>query len=67
MRADGTCPTCDRAVDAGRAQTPAHTVGHDNGTEQDEKIPVPWHLKLLVAAIVIYLGFRAWQGIELLL
>lgn len=24
----------------------------------------PWHFKLLVAATVIYLGFRAWQGID---
>lgn len=23
----------------------------------------PWHFKLLVAAVVLYLGFRAWQGI----
>jgi hypothetical protein len=26
--------------------------------------PIPWHLKLLGAALAVYLGFRAWQGIE---
>jgi len=26
---------------------------------------VPWHFKLLVAATVLYLGFRAWQGFAL--
>ena len=24
----------------------------------------PWHFKLLVAALVLYLGFRAVQGVE---
>jgi hypothetical protein len=31
----------------------------------DEPLPpVPWHLKLLAAAVAIYLGYRAFQGIE---
>jgi hypothetical protein len=24
----------------------------------------PWHFKLLLAALVIYLGYRAFQGVE---
>lgn len=24
----------------------------------------PWHFKLLVAAVLLYLGFRAFQGVE---
>lgn len=24
----------------------------------------PWHFKLLVLAVVLYIGYRAWQGIE---
>ena len=24
---------------------------------------VPWHFKLLLLALVVYLGFRAWQGV----
>jgi hypothetical protein len=30
----------------------------------DEPLPVPWHLKALLAAVVLYLGWRAWQGVE---
>ena len=26
--------------------------------------PVPWHLKLLAGAVALYLGWRAFQGIE---
>jgi hypothetical protein len=53
--ADGTCPTCGRPVDPGG--------GH--ASEDDEGLgPVPWHLKLLLGALAVYLGWRAWQGIE---
>lgn len=27
----------------------------------------PWHFKLLAVAVALYLGFRAWQGIDWLL
>ncbi|MDQ4097885.1 MAG: hypothetical protein M3144_08475 [Actinomycetota bacterium] len=27
----------------------------------------PWHFKLLVVAVVLYLGLRAWQGIDWLI
>ena len=29
--------------------------------------PVPWHLKLLASAVALYLGWRAFQGIEWLI
>jgi hypothetical protein len=54
VRPDGTCPACGRTVDAGRART----------TTGDEPVPLPWHLKLLAAAVVLYLGYRAWEGVE---
>ena len=60
--ADGTCPTCGRAVDAGGAHE-AHEA--EVSTDDDEGLgPVPWHLKLLLGALAVYLGWRAWQGIE---
>jgi hypothetical protein len=58
--ADGTCPTCGRAVDPGAAhEAPAASAEEDEGLG-----PVPWHLKLLLGALAVYLGWRAWQGIE---
>jgi hypothetical protein len=53
--ADGTCPSCGRPVDPGAA----HAAKDDEGLG-----PIPWHLKLLLGALAIYLGWRAWQGIE---
>jgi hypothetical protein len=37
------------------------TCGRVIAEPQDLK--VPWHFKLLVVATVLYLGFRAYQGI----
>ena len=34
------------------------------GTVIAEPPKAPWHFKLLLAAFVVYLGYRAWQGIE---
>jgi hypothetical protein len=48
MNADGTCPTCGRPV--GEIEERASEVIADEST--------PWHFKLLVAAVVAYLGWR---------
>jgi hypothetical protein len=37
------------------------TVG---GSGADDLPPVPWHLKLLTGAVVVYLGYRFLQGLE---
>ena len=66
---DGTCPVCGRPVDPGHAHGSSETAAHaevdadvDDG---DEPLgPIPWHLKLLAAALALYLGYRAFQGIE---
>lgn len=47
LNADGTCPTCGRQV----AEPPSGP-----GTDAAER--APWHFKLLVVALVVYLGWR---------
>ena len=54
MRSDGTCPTCGRDVDADVRRTDERMA--------EEK--APWHFKLLVVALVAYLAFRGFQGVE---
>lgn len=44
----GACPRCGDAV---------------GGADEDELVPVPWHFKLLLVATVVYLGWRAVQGV----
>lgn len=36
----------------------------EHDAEDEPLDPLPWHFKLLVAAITVYLGYRAFQGIE---
>ena len=60
--ADGACPTCGRAVDPGAARAPSEAVTEI--ADDDDLGPIPWHLKLLAGALAVYLGYRAWQGIE---
>ncbi len=57
------CDECDQLVDD-------EDVG-DGGTcptcgtplEEPQRRPVPWYFKFMVAASVIYLGYRSYQGI----
>ena len=46
MNDDGTCPSCGRVVEEQRA----------TGTADDER--APWHFKLMVVALIAYLGWR---------
>jgi hypothetical protein len=65
VAADGTCPSCGASVDPGKAHV-ATDLGRPDADEpvEEESPPIPWHLKALAAAVVLYLGFRAWQGVE---
>ena len=63
--ADGACPTCGRTVDPGSAHVASPPVAAANTDADDDELgPIPWHLKLLAGALAVYLGYRAWQGIE---
>ena len=58
VRSDGTCPTCGRPVEPGGAHA------HDAATEKEGLPPLPWHFKLLCAAVATYLGYRFVQMAE---
>jgi hypothetical protein len=51
MNEDGTCPTCGRPV--GESEQRAADVAGDEST--------PWHFKLLVVALIVYLTWRFVQ------
>jgi hypothetical protein len=70
VKVDGTCPSCGRVVDAGHAHVAdASPTSSSASTDDDAGTlpPIPWHLWLLLAALAVYLGYRAMQGIEWLL
>jgi hypothetical protein len=56
---DGKCPTCGRPVAAPERPIAANTL--DLRELAGEKAKVPWHFKLMVVALVIYLAYRLVQ------
>jgi hypothetical protein len=69
VKVDGTCPSCGRVVYAGHAHAPTSDTAVDpvHADDDEDLPPIPWHLWLLAAALAVYLGYRAMQGIEWLL
>jgi hypothetical protein len=72
VNADGTCPTCGKAVDPGKAAVATATTepehaSADAGTDGKSRRHIPWHLKALLGVFAIYLGYRTAQGIEWLI
>ncbi|MDP1820368.1 MAG: hypothetical protein Q8K58_10845 [Acidimicrobiales bacterium] len=49
LQADGTCPTCGRAV------------GEPEKLRKFSDEPAPWHFKVLLVAVVVYLGYRLYE------
>lgn len=48
---DGTCPQCGHDIE--------HPVKPAGGDTDDEK--TPWHFKLMVATLIVYLTWRVVQ------
>lgn len=61
MNPDGTCPKCgDRVADqvgGSEAQKPAQVSNPDDPASAEDET-APWHFKLMVVALVVYLGWR---------
>jgi hypothetical protein len=61
-----TTGDADERAAAERAATEPvlNLYGEPIDVDDDEKLPLPWHLKLLAGALAVYLGYRFLQGIE---
>ncbi len=55
---DGGCPSCGAPLD-----TPQQPHPGGPSVAVDAQPHAPWHFKLLLVALVLYLGFRAYQGV----
>lgn len=61
---DGDCPAGHHVADP---DAPKLVQSGADPREEDESSKVPWHFWLLLAAVVVYLGWRLIQGIQWLL
>ena len=70
MSAGGECPSCGRVLArAGESAAPsaqAKLTGADLREMAGESGKAPWHFKLMVAALAVYLGWRVVQLVLLL-
>jgi hypothetical protein len=57
MKADGTCPSCGRPLTVERVT--ARNLDLKKLAGEDAR--VPWHFKVLVLALALYLGWRLVQ------
>ena len=62
MNDDGTCPSCGRGV-AASAPLTAKTVDVKKlaAGDDEEQAKAPWHFKLLMVMLAVYLGWRVVQ------
>lgn len=62
---EGDCPEGHHVADP---QHVGEFIQSSAPPREDEKDPkVPWHFWILLIAVIIYLGYRAFQGIEWLI
>ena len=72
MPPGGQCPTCGRVIGAPGAGAAPDRAPPDRATDDrakedgdaDAQPRAPWHFKLLMVALVIYLGYRFVQGVQ---
>ena len=57
MTTEGRCPRCGRDLDA---PEPGGAGGQDE-VEVEDAPATPWHFKLMVVALVVYLVWRFWE------
>jgi len=61
---DGSCPRCRTVIDE---QAAAAGDEHDAAQAEADAYTIPWHFWVMVAATMLYLGWRVIQGIQSLL
>ncbi len=64
MSPDGSCPACGQVLEAGRKLRPAVTPPTPSDQPVGRSSKAPWHFKLLLSVLVVYLGWRGVQGVE---
>ena len=62
MQADGSCPSCGKALELRRPLAPTGDVAAPSG-EDEARPSAPWHFKVMLLALALYLVWRGVQGL----
>ena len=57
------CEECDRLVEDEDLTEEGACPACGTVLEEQERRPLPWYFKFMLFASVVYLGYRAYQGI----
>ncbi len=63
MSPEGACPTCGRTIEVDAVRDGKHLDLRQLTTDDES---VPWHFKLMLVALALYLGWRLVQVVLLL-
>jgi hypothetical protein len=61
MNEDGTCPSCGRVVEAQQATAKNIDIKKLAQGDDPDEAKAPWHFKVLMVLLVVYLGWRIVQ------
>lgn len=66
MEENGSCPACHTVLATkGALRMEARTLGMPGPGEQEGEAPkAPWHFKVMIGAVVLYLVWRGVQGVD---
>jgi hypothetical protein len=66
MKASGACPTCDKVLATkGALRMEARSLGVPGPGETEGEAPkAPWHFKVMIGCLALYLGWRVIQGVQ---
>ncbi len=57
------CEECDRLVEDDELDEEGSCPTCGTVLTEQEHRPVPWYFKAMIVASVVYLGYRAYQGV----
>lgn len=61
MNADGTCPQCGALIEDQRPKIERPVAGSDEQAADEDDAKAPWHFKLMIVLLVLYLAWRFYQ------
>ena len=62
MRPDGACPSCGQVLEL-RTSRPTPAAAPAEASDDEDAPRAPWHFKLLLVGIAVYLAWRGVQGV----
>ena len=64
MRTDGSCPTCGQVLELRKPRSQPVATAESGADDEDARPKAPWHFKVMLLALALYLAWRGVQGVD---